>query len=156
MGDEISILDEALRGIETQLRQDMLWVPNLPHESVPTGPDDSFNIAYDPKGHPYLNLILSRKRIGIWGRSLTLSISNGESSLAVLDFICYEAGARDCKERLFSSCWISISATMDIWRFIRLNMVRSQMFEGAAQLPKFADNIYRDAEEDYMWLGTPR
>ncbi len=33
-------------------------------------------------------------------------------------------------------------------------MVRSEMFEGAAQLPKFADNIYRDAEEDFMWLGT--
>jgi seryl-tRNA synthetase len=28
------------------------------------------------------------------------------------------------------------------------------MFVGAAQLPKFADNIYRDAEEDFMWLGT--
>jgi seryl-tRNA synthetase len=33
-------------------------------------------------------------------------------------------------------------------------MVRSEMFVGAAQLPKFADNIYRDAEEDFMWLGT--
>jgi seryl-tRNA synthetase len=28
------------------------------------------------------------------------------------------------------------------------------MFVGAAQLPKFAHNIYRDAEEDFMWLGT--
>ena len=33
-------------------------------------------------------------------------------------------------------------------------MVRSEMFVGAAQLPKFVDNIYRDAEEDFMWLGT--
>ena len=33
-------------------------------------------------------------------------------------------------------------------------MVRSAMFVGAGQLPKFADNIYRDAEEDFMWLGT--
>jgi seryl-tRNA synthetase len=33
-------------------------------------------------------------------------------------------------------------------------MVRSAMFEGAAQLPKFADNIYKDAEEDFMFLGT--
>jgi seryl-tRNA synthetase len=33
-------------------------------------------------------------------------------------------------------------------------MARSAMFEGAAQLPKFSDNIYRDAEDDYMWLGT--
>jgi seryl-tRNA synthetase len=33
-------------------------------------------------------------------------------------------------------------------------MVRSVVFEGAGQLPKFYDNIYRDAEEDFMWLGT--
>jgi seryl-tRNA synthetase len=33
-------------------------------------------------------------------------------------------------------------------------MVRSEMFVGAAQLPKFRENIYRDAEEDFMWLGT--
>ena len=33
-------------------------------------------------------------------------------------------------------------------------MVRSEMFVGAGQLPKFADNIYRDAEEDFMFLGT--
>jgi seryl-tRNA synthetase len=33
-------------------------------------------------------------------------------------------------------------------------MVRSYVFEGAGQLPKLFDNIYRDAEEDFMWLGT--
>ena len=33
-------------------------------------------------------------------------------------------------------------------------MVRSEMFVGAGQLPKFEDNIYRDAEDDFMWLGT--
>jgi seryl-tRNA synthetase len=33
-------------------------------------------------------------------------------------------------------------------------MVRYQVYEGAAQLPKFYDNIYRDAEEDFMFLAT--
>ena len=33
-------------------------------------------------------------------------------------------------------------------------MVRSKVFEAAGQLPKFFDNIYRDAEEDFMFLGT--
>ena len=33
-------------------------------------------------------------------------------------------------------------------------MVRVGHVRGAGQLPKFADNIYRDAEEDFMWLGT--
>jgi seryl-tRNA synthetase len=33
-------------------------------------------------------------------------------------------------------------------------MVKSESFVGAAQLPKFAFNIYRDAEEDFMFIGT--
>jgi seryl-tRNA synthetase len=33
-------------------------------------------------------------------------------------------------------------------------MVRGEMMVGAAQLPKFEENIYRDAEEDYWFIGT--
>ena len=30
----------------------MLWVPNIPHESVPVGPDESHNVAHEPQGAP--------------------------------------------------------------------------------------------------------
>jgi seryl-tRNA synthetase len=33
-------------------------------------------------------------------------------------------------------------------------MVRREMMVGAGQLPKFADNIYHDAEDDYWFIGT--
>jgi seryl-tRNA synthetase len=33
-------------------------------------------------------------------------------------------------------------------------MVRREMMVGAAQLPKFADNIYHDAEDDFWFIGT--
>jgi seryl-tRNA synthetase len=33
-------------------------------------------------------------------------------------------------------------------------MVRREMMVGAAQLPKFEENIYHDAEEDYWFIGT--
>jgi seryl-tRNA synthetase len=33
-------------------------------------------------------------------------------------------------------------------------MVRREMMVGAAQLPKFEDNIYRDSEEDFWFIGT--
>ncbi len=33
-------------------------------------------------------------------------------------------------------------------------MVRREMMVGAGQLPKFTENIYHDAEEDFWWLGT--
>jgi seryl-tRNA synthetase len=33
-------------------------------------------------------------------------------------------------------------------------MVKRDMMVGSGQLPKFADNIYHDAEEDYWFVGT--
>jgi seryl-tRNA synthetase len=33
-------------------------------------------------------------------------------------------------------------------------MVKREILVGAAQLPKFADNIYHDAEEDFWFIGT--
>ena len=33
-------------------------------------------------------------------------------------------------------------------------MVKSECLVGTAQLPKFADTVYRDAEEDFYWVPT--
>ena len=33
-------------------------------------------------------------------------------------------------------------------------MVKGECLVGTAQLPKFADNLYRDAEEDFYWVPT--
>jgi len=52
LGDRIAELDGELRAVEEAQNQLMLWVPNLPHASVPNGPDDSHNIAHPPKGVP--------------------------------------------------------------------------------------------------------
>ncbi|MCA9947927.1 MAG: serine--tRNA ligase, partial [Anaerolineales bacterium] len=52
IGDKISELDEELRQVETKLREDMLWVPNIPHPTVPVGPDESHNVIHEPQGAP--------------------------------------------------------------------------------------------------------
>ena len=52
LGEQISVLEEELRAVEADLRQKMLWVPNIPDESVPVAPDDSHNINYPPQGAP--------------------------------------------------------------------------------------------------------
>ena len=33
-------------------------------------------------------------------------------------------------------------------------MVKSEMLVGTGQLPKFDDNLYHDAEEDFWWIPT--
>jgi seryl-tRNA synthetase len=154
LGDEIAALDEELRRLETDLRQKMLWVPNLPHESVPVGPDDSHNVAHEPQGAaepqfdfepkphwelgPALGIIDFERGVKLSGsRFYVLKGWGSRLQRAVIQFMLDYHVDRHGYTEVYPPF-----------------MVRSEMFVGAGQLPKFADNVYRDAEDDFMWLGT--
>jgi seryl-tRNA synthetase len=51
-GDEIKVLDAELDAIETQRRDILLRVPNLPHESVPVGTSAEDNVVVRTHGTP--------------------------------------------------------------------------------------------------------
>ena len=153
LGERISALEEELRVVEATLEERMLWVPNLPHASVPNGPDDSHNIAYppqgalpefdfEPKAHwdlgPALGIIDFDRGTRLSGsRFYVLRGQGARLQRAVIQFMLDYHVNNHGYEEIYPPF-----------------MVRSAMFVGAGQLPKFGDNLYRDAEEDFMWLGT--
>ena len=153
LGERIGALEEELRVAEAQLADKMLWVPNLPHASVPDGPDDSHNIAYppvgalpefdfEPKAHwdlgPALGILDFDRGVRLSGsRFYVLRGQGARLQRAVIQFML--------------DYHVNNHGYTEIYPPF---MVRSAMFVGAGQLPKFIDNIYRDAEEDFMWLGT--
>ena len=52
IGDQISALDEQLRAVEADLNDKQLYVPNMPAEGVPVGPDDDHNVEVRRWGDP--------------------------------------------------------------------------------------------------------
>jgi seryl-tRNA synthetase len=52
VNEQISGLEERLRDTEQNLEEAMYQVPNLPHESVPVGKDESENIVVRQEGEP--------------------------------------------------------------------------------------------------------
>ncbi len=44
VGDEIASMDNQLRAIEDEINEILLWVPNMPHPSVPVGKTEQDNI----------------------------------------------------------------------------------------------------------------
>lgn len=154
IGERISELDEELREVEETLRQNLLWVPNLPHESVPVGPDESANIFHEPQGAPEPTFDFEPKPH--WDLGPELDIIDFERGVKLSGsrfYVLKGMGAR-LQRALIQ---FMLDYHLEHHGFTEIYppfMVRSQIFEGAGQLPKFFDNIYRDAEEDFMWLGT--
>ncbi len=154
IGERITALDEELRQVEAALREHMLWVPNIPHKSVPIGPDDSHNVLHPPQGAPEPQYDFTPKPH--WDLGPELDIIDFERGVKLSGsrfYILKGWGAR--MQRALIQFFLDYHVTHhDYTEMYPPFMVRSAMFEGAGQLPKFIDNIYRDAEEDYMWLGT--
>lgn len=154
IGERITELDEELRQVDERLYNNMLYVPNIPHASVPVAPDDSHNILGEPQGAPEPQFDFTPKPHWDLG-----------PELGIIDF---ERGVKLSGSRFYLlKGWGSRLQRALIQFFLDFHtekhgytevyppfMVRSEMFVGAGQLPKFKDNIYRDAEEDYMWVGT--
>ena len=154
LGDRIAELEEELRAVETDIDEKMLWVPNLPHESVPNGPDDSHNIAYEPQGAPLP--VFDFEPLAHWDLGPRLGMIDFERGVKLSGsrfYVLRGAGAR--LQRAVIQFMLDYHVNQHGYTEIYPPfMVRSAMFVGAGQLPKFVDNIYRDAEEDFMWLGT--
>lgn len=154
IGDQISQLDDDLRGILETLEEKMLWVPNIPHESVPIGPDDSHNIAYEPQGAPLPTFDFEPRPHWELGPERDLiDFERGVKLSGSRFYLLKGWGAR--LQRALIQFMLDYHVTKhDYFEIYPPFMAREACFVGAAQLPKFAENIYRDAEEDFMWLGT--
>ncbi|PMP97594.1 MAG: serine--tRNA ligase, partial [Thermodesulfobacterium geofontis] len=62
LGEELKVLEESLKKIEEELEFKLSLIPNIPHESVPIGKDDTENVVikrwgdlpefdFEPKPH---------------------------------------------------------------------------------------------------------
>ena len=154
LGERITALEEELRAAEALVDEKMLWVPTLPHESVPDAPDDSHNIAHPPQGAPLPAFDFEPKAHWDLGPALgMIDFERGTKLSGSRFYVLRGQGARLQRAviQFMLDHHVNVHGYEEIYPPF---MVRSAMFVGAAQLPKFADNIYRDAEEDFMWLGT--
>jgi seryl-tRNA synthetase len=153
VGDRISELDEQLRQVETQLDEAMLWVPNLPHESVPVGPDESHNVIVRQEGEPR---DLGFEPLPHWDLGPMLGIIDFERGVKLSGsrfYLLRGAGAR--LQRALIAWMLDLHINEHNYTEIYPPyMVKRDVQIGAAQLPKFAENIYHDLEDDFWFIGT--
>ncbi|MGC8879746.1 MAG: serine--tRNA ligase [Anaerolineae bacterium] len=153
IGDRIAQLEEALRQVEAASYEKQLWVPNLPHPSVPIGPDESHNVIVRQWGTPRE---FDFAAVPHWDLGETLGIIDFERGVKMSGtrfFVLRGTGAS--LHRALINFFLDVDTREHGYTEIYPPfMVREEAMVCAAHLPKFRDNMYHDAEEDFWFIGT--
>jgi seryl-tRNA synthetase len=152
VGARIKELETELKEVESDLYDAQLQVPNLPGPDVPVGPDEEHNLLVYERGEPR---VFDFEPVPHWDLGPTLDIVDFERGVKLSGtrfYLLKGAGAR--LQRALIAWMLDVHLAQGYTEIYPPYMVRREMMVGAAQLPKFADNIYHDAEDDYWWVGT--
>lgn len=149
----ISEMDDEIRAVEDSLRNVMLWIPNVPHESVPIGPDESFNVdvrewgdkpKFDFQPAPHWEL---GEKLGMFDLARGAKISG-------TGFLLFTgAGAR--LERALIDFMIDMHCDKHGYTEVSPAFaVTEQSMTGTGQIPKLTEDMYRLEDSNLFLIPT--
>ncbi|CDZ25160.1 Serine-tRNA ligase [[Clostridium] cellulosi] len=153
LSEQIKQNDAKIHEVEEKLRNMLLAIPNIPHESCPIGRDDKDNVEvrryseprkfdFEPKPH--------------WELGEALGILDPETAAKVTGarFHFYKGlGAR--LERSVYTFYLNFHTEVNGYTEIfPPYMVNRASMIGTGQLPKFEEDAFRVANDDYFLIPT--
>jgi seryl-tRNA synthetase len=150
---KIRDLEEETKNLDGKLTDLLLQMPNIPDPAVPLGKDSSENVVVRIWGEPK-KLPFDLKPHWELGESLNIiDFGRGVKLSGTRFYVLRGLGAR--LQRALIAFMLDLHTTEHGYTEIYPPyMVKRECLVGAGQLPKFADNLYHDAEEDYWWVPT--
>ncbi|HLF03375.1 MAG TPA: serine--tRNA ligase [Anaerolineales bacterium] len=153
LGDKIAALDEQVRGVEAELHELISAIPNVLDPRVPDGDDDSQNVVIKTVGDPKQLPFEPKPH---WDLGVELGIINFEQGVKLTGsrfYVLHGAGAR--LQRALIAWMLDLHTRQQGYNEVYTPfIVKGETVFGAGQLPKFKDNLYRDAEEDLYMVPT--
>ena len=152
VGEQIANLDEQLRQIEEQLTAIAATIPNLPDARAPYGKDDSENQVIKVVGEPRVFDFEPKPH---WDLGPALGIINFEQGVKITGsrfYVLSGAGAR--LQRALIAWMLDLHIRQGYTEKYTPFMVKAETLFASGQLPKFRENLYHDAEEDYWNVPT--
>ena len=150
VGDHIAVLDDQVRQVEADLQTLLSGIPNLLDARVPDGDDEAQNVVIKTVGEPKQLPFEPKPH---WDLGTALGIINFEQGVKLTGsrfYVLHGAGAR--LQRALIAWMLDLHTRKQNYAEVYTPfMVKEETMFGAGQLPKFRDNLYRDAEED-LWM----
>ncbi len=149
LAEDLKNIDIELNEINEKIKSIMLEIPNLPHETVPVGIDDSKNVEIDIRGQQKNeDFIIPHWDIG--PEKEILDLEAGANISGARFFVLKDKGAR--LHRALMNWMMDVHT--DEFGYSEIDppyLVKQDTMIGSGNLPKFKDNLYRDEETD-LWL----
>ncbi len=148
----IADMEDELKGIEQEIKDTMLGIPNVPHEDIPLGKDDTENVelrkvgripdfSFEPKPH--------------WDVARNLDILDFEraAKISASRFVIYKGmGAR--LERALINFMMDLHAEEHGYREVLLPyIVNEAAMTATGQFPKFKDDAFKLTDERGLYLN---
>jgi len=146
-------LEDEVKGLESQLNDLLLQVPNGPHPSVPTGKSENDNVVVRSWGElPKFDF----SPVPHWALGESLGIIDFDRGVKLSGtrfYVLKGLGAR--LQRALIAFMLDLHTKehgyLEVYPPF---MVKRETMVGSAQLPKFADNLYHDEEDDFWFVPT--
>jgi seryl-tRNA synthetase len=153
VSDEIKSIDAELKKVETELENLLLWLPNIPHSSVPIGKDASDNVV-----------------VRVWGEipEFDFEIKDHLTLGKKLGIIDFERGAKLAgsgfplyigKGATLERALINFMLDLHIQKHGYIEvfppfLVNEASMRGTGQIPKLKDDMYYCPEDDLYLIPT--
>ncbi len=150
VGQRISELEGQSRDLDAQIHEILLGLPNLPRPAVPPGLGEEDNVEIRTWGEPP---VLDFEPRPHWDLGEQLGIIDFQRGVKLSGSRFYTMSGYGAKLERAAAAWmLDLHSEEHGYTELMLPIiVKREIMEGSGNLPKFADNLYHDDEDD-LWL----
>jgi len=152
IGDLIAEMDKKANAVDESLKKLVAVIPNIPRDDVPYGKDDKENPVIKVYREPLVFNFVPQPH---WDLGPKLGIINFEQGTKITGsrfYVLNGAGAR--LQRALIAWMLDLHIRQGYLEKYTPFMVKADVLFASGQLPKFADNLYHDIEEDFWMVPT--
>lgn len=148
--EKLSLLEEELRELDSTILNYLLQIPNIPQNSTPYGKSEADNVILRYEGQKKDFNFKPKPHWDIGENLRIIDFERGVQLSGTRFYILKNDGAR--LQRALISFFLDLHTQRHGYNEIYLPfLVKKEALYGSGNLPKFADNLYRDAVDD-LWL----
>jgi seryl-tRNA synthetase len=154
LGDELAASAQQLEGLQDRMQDALAYVPNLPHDSVPLGPDETGNVEVRRIGTPRSFDFDAKDHIAV-GKPLGLDAETG--ALLSGSRFTFLRGPMARLHRALAQFMLDMHTRQHGYtECYTPYIVNRNILEGTRQLPKFKADmfwVYRGTDADEVARG---